>query len=102
MKPEIKVSLDWDNYDKLFLDMLLEGYEATYWAMLDTKKDLNEDPVKYAYKNEDYWDSVEVLHAFETLADHYTARDDHERMLADIRDRLTIKAKIAKGMSNGR
>ena len=98
-KPEIKVTVDWDAYDKLFVDMLLEGYEATYWAMLDTKERLKEDPDKNSYLNEDYWDSVEVLHAFETLAQHYTARDEHLRMLADIRDRLKIKAKIAKGMS---
>lgn len=99
MKPEIKVSMEWEDYDKLFLDMLLEGYETTYWAMLDTKKDIDKDPVKYAFKKEDYWDSVEVLHAFETLADHYTARDEHVRMLKDIRDRMNAKAKIAKGMS---
>jgi len=99
MKPEIKVTLDWDNYDKLFLDMLLEGYELTYWNMLDTKKDLEEDPVRFAFKNEDYWYDLKVLDAFETLANHYTARDEHERMLADIRDRMEAKAKIAKGMS---
>ena len=98
-KPEIKVTVEWDAYDKLFLDMLLEGYELTYWNMLDTKKDLDSDPVKYSFKNEDYWYEVKVLEAFEVLADHYTARDEHLRMLKDIRDRMEIKAKIAKGMS---
>ena len=98
-KPEIKVTVDWDAYDKLFVDMLLEGYETSYWALLDTKKDLESDPVKYSFKNEDYWYEIKVLEAFETLADHYTAYDDHVPMLKDIRDRLEAKAKIAKGMS---
>ena len=99
MKPEIKVSMEWEAFDKLFLDMILEGYETSYWTLLDTKKDLESDPVKYSFKNEDYWYEIKVLEAFETLADHYTARDEHVRMLADIRDRMEIKAKIAKGMS---
>ena len=99
MKPEIKVSVDWEDYDKLFVSMLVEGYETSYWAMQDYKKHLKEDPVKYGFMNEDYWNTIEVLHAFETLAKHYTARDEHLRMLADIRERLTIKANIAKGMS---
>ena len=99
MKPEIKVSMEWEGYDKLFLDMLLEGYETSYWALLDTKKDLEEEPEKYSFKNEDYWYDLRILDAFELLANHYTARDEHVRMLADIRDRMEIKAKIAKGMS---
>lgn len=99
MKPEIKISMEWEDYDKLFLDMLLEGYELTYWAMLDTKKDLESDPVKYSFKNEDYWYDMKVLDAFEVLANHYTAYDDHVPMLKAIRDRMEIKAKIAKGMS---
>ena len=99
MKPEIKVSMDWDNYDKLFVDMLLEGYETSYWTLLDTKKDLDSDPVKYAFKNEDYWYELKVLDAFELLANHYTAYDDHLPLLKDIRDRMEAKAKIAKGMS---
>ena len=99
MKPEIKVSMDWEGYDKLFLDMLLEGYETSYWTLLDTKKRLEFDPKKNAYMNEDYWNTLKVLDAFEVLANHYTAREDHLRMLADIRDRMNAKAKIAKGMS---
>ena len=98
-KPEIKVTVEWDAYDKLFLDMLLEGYELTYWNMLDTKKDLLKDPVKYGFKNEDYWYDLKVLDAFETLANHYTAYDDQAPLLKDIRDRMEAKAKIAKGMS---
>lgn len=98
MKPEIKVSLDWDTYDKLFLDMLLEGYELTYWSLLDTKKDLEEDPVKNSHKNGEYWHQLKVLDAFELLTNHYTAYD-HLPMLKAIRDRLEAKAKIAKGMS---
>ena len=101
MKPEIKIGLDWDSYDRLFLDMLLEGYELTYWNLLDTKKDLETDPVKYAFKNEDYWYDLRILDAFELLANHYTAYDDHLPLLKDIRDRMEAKAKIAKGMSNG-
>jgi hypothetical protein len=101
MKSEIKVSLDWDNYDKLFLDMLLEGYELTYWAYLDAKKDYDSDPKKYDFKMEDMRESMNVMKAFETLADHYTSRDDHVPLLKDIRDRMDAKAKIAKGMSNG-
>lgn len=101
MKPEIKISMEWEGYDKLFLDMLLEGYETTYWAMLDTKKDLESDPVKYSFKNEDYWYDMKVLDAFEVLANHYTAYDDHVPLLKAIRDRMDAKAKIAKGMSNG-
>ena len=101
MKSEIKVSLDWDSYDKLFLDMLLEGYELTYWAYLDAKKDYDSDPKKYDFKMEDMRESMNVMKAFETLADHYTSRDDHVPLLKDIRDRMDAKAKIAKGMSNG-
>ena len=99
IKPEIKVTVEWDAYDKLFLDMLLEGYELTYWNMLDTKKDLEEEPEKYSYKNEDYWYDLRILDAFELLASHYTARDDHLPMLKDIRDRLEAKTKIMKGMT---
>lgn len=101
MKPDIKVSLDWDNYDKLFLDMLLEGYELTYWAYKDALNDLERDPFRYSFKQEDVEESLKVLNAFETLADHYTSRDDHVPLLKDIRDRMDAKAKIAKGMSNG-
>lgn len=101
MKPEIKVSLDWDNYDKLFLDMLLEGYETTYWAYKDAKNYVESDPVRYAFKAEDVADSYKVLRAFEILAGHYTSRDDHVPLLKNIRDRMNAKAKIAKGMSNG-
>lgn len=99
MKPNINVSMDWDAYDKLFLDMLLEGYELTYWNLLDIKKDLEADPVKYSFKNEDYWYDMKVLDAFEVLANHYTRYDEHVPLLKDIRDRLEAKAKIAKGMS---
>ena len=101
MKPEIKISMEWEGYDKLFLDMLLEGYETTYWAYKDAKNDVESDPVRYAFKAEDLAASYKVLRAFETLADHYTTRDEHVRMLKDIRDRMDAKAKIAKGMSNG-
>ncbi len=101
MKPEIKIGLDWDSYDRLFLDMLLEGYELTYWAYLDAKKDYDSDPKRYDFKMEDMRESMNVMNAFETLADHYTSYDDHVPMLKAIRDRMEIKAKIAKGMSNG-
>lgn len=99
MKPEIKIGLDWDVYDKLFLDMLLEGYETTYWAFRDAQNDIMKDPVKYDFKREDVQDSLKVLDAFETLADHYTSYDDHVPLLKAIRDRMDAKAKIAKGMS---
>lgn len=98
-KPEIKVSMDWEEYDRLFLDMLLEGYETTYWAYKDAMKDYNSDPKKYDFKMEDMRDSMIVMEAFETLADHYTRYDDHLPLLKTIRDRMDIKAKIAKGMS---
>jgi len=101
VKPEIKISMEWEEYDKLFLDMLLEGYETTYWAYLDAKKDYDSDPKRYDFKMEDMRDSMNVMHAFEILADHYTSRDDHVPLLKDIRDRMDAKAKIAKGMSNG-
>jgi hypothetical protein len=101
VKPEIKISMEWEGYDKLFLDMLLEGYETTYWAFRDAQNDIMKDPVKYDFKREDVQDSLNVLSAFEILADHYTSRDDHVPLLKDIRDRMDAKAKIAKGMSNG-
>ena len=64
-KPEIKVSMEWEGYDKLFLDMLLEGYETTYWAYLDALKDYNSDPKRYAFKMRDVRDSSIALKAFE-------------------------------------
>jgi hypothetical protein len=99
VKSEIKIAMEWEDYDKLFLDMLLEGYETSYWSYLDSKKYVEKDPVKYAFKKEEVEDCLNVLVSFETLADHYTARDEHLPLLKDIRDRLEAKAKIAKGMS---
>lgn len=96
---DIKITVDWENYDKLFLDILLEGYETSYWAYKDALNDIERDPFRYSFKEGDVKDLLKVLNAFETLADHYTRYDDHVRMLADIRDRMDAKALIAKGMS---
>lgn len=97
---EVKIKLDYEACDKLFLDLLYEGYETCYWCYKDDLRMILKDPVKNAYKQEDVDHNETVLEAYETLARHYSSRDqDADGRLQALRDRVDVKGRIAAGMT---
>lgn len=97
---ELKIDVDYDARDKLFLTLLLEGYECCYWCQRDDLRSYLKDPKKNAYKLEDIEHNKDVLKAYETLARHYSSRDqDADGRLQAIRDHIDYGWRIVDGMS---
>lgn len=98
----LNISLDYDARDKLFLELLYEGYDISYWCYLDTKHKIErrgKEGKAVEFLFEDLEDTSEVLDAYERLARHYTSGDSYQKKLQDIRDRYEYKSLITKGMS---
>lgn len=97
---EVKIKLEYEACDNLFLDLLYEGYETCYWCYKDDLRMILKDPVRYAYKQEDIDHNEGVLEAYETLARHYSSREqDAEGCLQALRDKIDYGWKIIYGMS---
>lgn len=97
--PELKLNLEYEAQDDLFLQLIYDGYEQTYWCWKEDKRKYNSDPTRFNYILEDIVNSMRVLEAYETLAKHHTARDEHVKVLRAIRERIDYKQKIAEKMS---
>lgn len=98
---ELKVDISYEEYDKVFLQILYDGYETCYSCYKEDFKKYDSDRVKYDYKWEDIQDYIDILEAYETLADHYTSRDEGKKALQKIRDKINYGSKLIEGMSDG-
>ncbi len=96
----MKLELSYEAADALFLEMLYNGYELTYWALRDAEEYYRKDINKNAFKLEDMRDANKALGAFEVLIDRYTAGGADQAKLKSIRDRINYKYLIKQGMSN--
>lgn len=97
---KMKLTLEHEVADALFLEMLYDGYELTYWVLRDAEEYYRKDINKNAFKLEDMRDANKALAAFEVLADRYTAGGADQAKLKAIRDRINYKYLIKQGMSN--
>jgi hypothetical protein len=97
---EVKINLDYNSYDELFLQMIYEGYDACYTCYKEDMGKYLSDPVRYEFKNEDIMNCEAVLDAYEVLADYYTAGDSWKKKIQEIKDRTDYKIKIMYGMSD--
>lgn len=98
---ELKLDVSYGQADELFLNLLCNGYENTYFCYSEDLNMFAKDPIRNNYKKEDIQYNEKVLEAFEILAEHYSAHGEGQKMLDRIRDRFDAHWLIAKGMSNG-
>lgn len=96
----ITVDLDYEALDDLFLQILYDGYEATYFCHEEDIRKLRKDPTFWAHIREDIIHNRKVLDAYDVLAKHFTVGTEGEKRLQAIRDRIDYKYKIAEGMSS--
>jgi len=96
----ITVDLDYDAVDDLFLQILYEGYESSYYCHQEDVEKLRKDPTFWAHIREDIIHNRKVLDAYDTLAKHFTVGTEGEKRLQAIRDRIDYKHKIVEGMSS--
>lgn len=97
----IKLKLDYEDADDLFLQMLFEGYENNYSCYKDDFRKYVSNPTKYYFLLDDITEYYpEVSRAYERLAEHYSSAKEYTaKHMQDIRDRIDMKYKIADGMS---
>lgn len=95
----ITLDIDYNAIDALFLQILYDGYEATYHCHEEDVRKYLEDPKRWTHIREDLYNNKKVLDAYETLAKHFSVGTEAEKRLRAIRDRVDYKYKIAKGMA---
>jgi hypothetical protein len=93
------VELDYDARDKMMVDMLIEDYENLYYNYQHDLERYTKNLEKHSYMLEDIRGNEETLDALETLLDYYTPREEHRVIIDRIQNKVDVKRKIARGMS---
>ena len=93
------VELDYDARDKMMVDMLIEDYENLYYNYQHDLERYTKNTEKHNYMLEDIRGNEETLDALETLLDYYTPREEHRVIIDRIQNKVDVKRKIARGMS---
>ena len=96
---KVTIDLDYDDRDKLMVDMLIEDYETLYHNCYNDMEEYTKNPEKHHFKLEDLKNNEKTLMSIERLLDYYTAGNEHKNIIKRIIDKVRIKGDIARGMS---
>ena len=97
---EIKINLEYESADSLFLTLLYEDYETLYWCYKEDLRKINEDPVRFGFKQQDILSYETDLEAYEVIADRYVVGSVNHHM-KKIRDKIDYNDKLIRGMGRG-